>query len=131
MKKKLLALFAVVLVAALLIGGYYAFLAPKAQAGDKRVTVEVVVPGQNITRSFSYSTDQTYVEGLLREHQDELQLEVEETSFGPFITGLLGVQADAAKEFFCIQVEGADTSVGIALLPVEDGKTYSFTLMGF
>ena len=131
MKKKLLAICGVFLAAVLLIAGYNAFLAPNAQEGEKSVTIEVIIGAQGIEESFSYRTNQAYLEGLLAEHQDQLQVKTEDSSFGPFLSGILGIDADASKEFFLIQVDGEDASVGIASLPVEDGKTYSFILTEF
>ena len=121
----------VTVIAALLIMGYNTFLAPKAQQGAKGVLVEVRIDRENITKSFTYHTDQEYVAGLLTEHQDDLKVETESGSFGPFITGMMGVPADSSKEFYSIKVDGADAAVGIASLPVEDGKTYSFVLTDF
>ncbi len=131
LRKKLVALCIVTVIAALLIMGYYTFLAPKAQQGIKEVTVEVQIDRENIAQSFSYRTDREYVAGLLTEHQDDLKVETESGSFGPFITGMMGIQADSAKEFYSVKVDGADASVGIASLLVEDGRTYSFVLTGF
>lgn len=131
LRKKLVTLCIVIVIAVLLIMGYDTFLAPKAQQGVKEVTVEVQIDRENIAQSFIYHTDQEYVAGLLTEHKDDLKVETESGSFGPFITGMMGVQADSAKEFYSIKIDGEDASVGIASLPVEDGRTYSFILTGF
>ncbi len=48
--------------------------------------------------------------------------------YGEFVTGLLGVKADSKKEYFNIKVDGKDATVGVSQLPLEDGKTYTFTL---
>lgn len=128
MKKKIGIVCIVAAAAALLVAGYFLFLAPKAQIGSKAVTIQVVIPAKNVNRSFHYQTKQKYVSDLLKEHQADLQVTTQQSSYGDFVSGMLGITADAKKEFFNIKVNGKDATVGVSQLPVENGKTYTFTM---
>ncbi|WP_164919004.1 MULTISPECIES: DUF4430 domain-containing protein [Acutalibacteraceae] len=129
MKKKIGISAAVLAVCALLFAGYLAFLAPKAQSGQKSVKIEVVVESKNIDRTFEYRTNRSYVADLLEDEKGGLQTEMEDSQYGKFVSGLLGVKADSSKEYFNIKVNGTDAAVGVSRLPLEDGKVYTFTLM--
>jgi hypothetical protein len=128
MKKKIGIFLIVLAAAALLFAGYTAFLAPKAQAGTKTVTVQVVAAEKGVNRSFHYITNSSTLSQLLKENQSELKTETKSSQYGDFVNGLLGVEADASKEYFNIKVDGKDAAVGVSQLPVENGKTYTFTL---
>lgn len=131
MKKKIGLAVGAVVVAALLVVGYFAFLAPKAQEGSKEVKIEVIIESAKIDKDFTYKTDAAFMKDLLEEKKDELQAVTETGSYGLFLTGLMGVEADETKEYYNIKIDGVDATVGISELPVENGKTYTFTLMGF
>ena len=128
MKKKIGTVLIVLAAAALLFAGYTAFLAPKAQGGTKTVTVQVVAANKGINRSFRYITNSSTLAQLLKEKQTELKTETTSSQYGDFVNGLLGVEADASKEYYNIKVDGKDAAVGVSQLPVENGKTYTFTL---
>lgn len=128
MKKKIGLVLIVVAAAALLIVGYFQFLAPKAQTGAKAVTIQVVMKDKGIQKTFQYQTDRKYVAELLKDKQSELNVVMQKGQYGEFVSGILGVTADAKKEFFNIKVDGKDATVGVSQLPIENGKTYTFTL---
>ena len=128
MKKKIGISAAVVAVCALLLFGYFAFLAPKAQSGQKSVKLEVVIASQDIARTFSYKTGRSYVAELLEDERGDLGAELQDSQYGKFVSGMLGVEADPAKEYYNLKVDGVDATVGVSQLPLEDGKTYTFTL---
>ncbi|HEX3017466.1 MAG TPA: DUF4430 domain-containing protein [Caproicibacter sp.] len=128
MKKKIGLVLIVVAAAALLIVGYFQFLAPKAQTGAKTVTIQVVMKDKGIQKTFQYQTDRKYVAELLKDKQSELNVVMQKGQYGEFVSGILGVTADAKKEFFNIKVDGKDATVGVSQLPIENGKTYTFTL---
>lgn len=129
MKKKVGISAAVFTLCALLFIGYLTFLAPEAQSGQKSVKIEVVVASKNIDRTFSYKTSRDYVADLLDDEKNDLHTEMEDSQYGEFVSGMLGVKADPAKEYFNIKVDGTDAAVGVSQLPLEDGKVYTFTLM--
>lgn len=131
LKRKSIIAIGVILLAALLLVGYRTWLAPQAKQGAKAVTVEVTIPRAQIEQSFSYQTDLDYVAQLLEQYKADLQLQTQQSSFGAYITAMLGVPADPNKEFYNIKVNGVDASVGISELPLEHGSTYAFTLLEF
>jgi hypothetical protein len=128
MKKKIGLTLLVLAAAALLTAGYFQFLAPKPQAGTKSVTVQVVISKNNINQTFRFTTSRSTVADLLQDEQGILKTTTENGPYGLYITGMLGVQADSSKEYFNIKVDGKDAAVGVSELPLENGKTYRFTL---
>lgn len=128
MKKKIVLVLAVVAAALLLIAGYFKFLAPKAQVGAKAVTVQIVMKDKGISKTFQYQTNSSYLADLLKEKKDELKPVLQSGQYGEFVSGLLGMTADPKKEFFNIKVNGTDATLGVSQLPLENGKTYTFTL---
>ncbi|WP_416200674.1 MAG: DUF4430 domain-containing protein [Thermocaproicibacter melissae] len=128
MKRKIGLALLVLAAAALLLTGYFHFLAPKPQAGTKSVTVQVVIPKSNINQTFHFTSSRSTVADLLKDEQDALKPATENGPYGLYITGMLGVQADSSKEYFNIKVDGKDATVGVSELPLENGKTYRFTL---
>lgn len=128
MKKKIGLTLLVLAAAALLITGYFKYLVPKTQEGIKSVTVRVVIQKDNIDQTFRYTSNRSTVADLLEDKQADLKTVTENGKYGLFISGMLGVKADPAKEYFNIKVDGKDSTVGVSELPLENGKTYLFTL---
>ena len=128
MKKKIGLTVLVLAVAALLIVGYFQFLTPKAQAGAKSVTVQVVIQKNGINQTFHFTSSRSTVADLLKDKQADLKSVTESGQYGLFVSGMLGVKANPSKEYFNIKVDGKDASVGVSELPLENGKTYLFTL---
>lgn len=128
MKKKIELALLVLAAAVLLAAGYFTFLSPKAQAGVKSVTVQIVIPKQKIQKTFHYTSTRAHVAELLTDQRADLKAETESGQYGLFLTGMAGVHADPQKEYFNVKVNGKDATVGISELPLENGKTYTFTL---
>lgn len=128
MKKKIGLTLLTLMAAALLIAGYFNFLAPKTQEGTKSVTVQVVIQKNGINQTFHFTSNRSTVADLLKDEQPALKTVTESGQYGLFVSGLLGVKADSAKEYFNIKVDGKDATAGVSELPLENGKTYLFTL---
>lgn len=128
MKKKIGIAAAVIIVLACLTGAYFAFLAPKAQPGEKWVVVQVIAEKQSVHRTFSYKTKRAFLSELLEDEKQDLKPEFKNGQYGKFVTGMLGIKADASREFYHIKVDGTDAVTGVSSLPLENGKTYTFTL---
>lgn len=128
MKKKIGLSLLVVAAAALLIAGYALFGAPKAAAGAKTVTVQVVAEERGVRKTFTFHTSRSYVAELLEDQKSGLQAEMQDGKYGKFVSGLLGVKANSKAEYFNVKVDGKDAAVGVSQLPLENGKTYTFTL---
>ncbi len=129
LKKRIAALIAAA-AAVLLLFGAYRFLvrAPEARRGEKAVTVRVIAEKRGVDRSFSYKTERAYLSELLEDEKQDLKPEMKDGQYGKFVTGMLGVEADSSKEFFCLKVDGKDAAKGVSGLPLENGKTYTLTL---
>lgn len=130
MNKKITAVLVVLLLA---VGGFaiYNLLSPKGEEGSKEVTINILVESENIDFSETFKSDELYLEGLLNEYSDELQVITEETQYGPMLMGLKGYTADISKEFFSIKINGEDAMVGIKEIPVNDQDEYTFEVTGF
>ncbi|MGI6538969.1 MAG: DUF4430 domain-containing protein [Caldicoprobacterales bacterium] len=129
MKKKILAIVAVVVVFALLYAGYQAFLAPKGTEGSKEVTIKIIVEPEEINETFTYKTDHEFLTDLLKEKQDELGAMLESSEYGTMVAGMMNYKADQNKnEFFLFQVNGEDSMVGTDDTPIQDGDVYTFIL---
>ena len=126
MQKKIIAALLVVLVGVLSFWGYNAFLAPSATEGIKNVQVIVTIHDQ--VESFNFETDGEFLVDLLK-NEEKLQVELEESSFGPMLMGLLGYTADAdAQEFFHISINGEAAMYGVGDIPLVDGDEYHFEI---
>lgn len=131
MNKKIIVIGLVVLLAAAALFGYSKFFGPDTQKGAKEVTVEIVVEGQSIDKSYTFNTDTELLLDLLTEVKDEIKFESLDSSFGPMVVGLEGYTADAASEYFHIIINGEDAMVGVKDIPVVDGDVFRFEIRNF
>lgn len=120
--KLILAVVALVVVVAALIGVYLA-ARPQTTQGAKTFTVEVV-HGDGSTKTFTYHTDEEYVGTVL---QDEGLLKGEMGQFGLYIHEVDGERAvfeeNGAYWAFYVGEEYGNT--GVDMTPVNDGDTFS------
>lgn len=129
MKKKIIAILAVIIVFALLYVGYQTFLAPKGTEGSKGVTIQIIVEKEEIDETFTFKTDHEFLTDLLKEKEEELGAVMESSDFGTMIKGMMDYEADESKnEFFLIQINGEDAMVGTDDTPIQDGDSYNFIL---
>lgn len=123
-KKTLLAVAALAVAAALMLGLWY-FTRPETQAGDKTVVVEVVHAGGN-SREFTCQTDEEYLGPLLLE---EKLAEGEQGAYGLFITTVDGETAqDSLRQWWCITKEGERVDTGVDTTPIADGDHFELTM---
>lgn len=123
-KKTLLAVAALAVTAALMLGLWY-FTRPETQAGDKTVVVEVVHAGGN-SREFSCQTNEEYLGALLLE---EKLAEGEEGAYGLFITTVDGETAqDSLRQWWCITKGGERVDTGADATPIADGDHFELTM---
>ena len=122
-KKTWLAVGAVVLAAALMVGAWFAF-GPQATAGEKDIIV-VVKYADGTTERHEVSTDAEY----LREAAGEvLTLEGEMGPYGFTLYSVNGVVADFSKDssYWAVYVDGEYGQYGLDAQPVADGVEYTF-----
>lgn len=122
-KKTILLVVALVLVAALLVGVWFA-TREKSQDGLKNITVQIKY--DDVDKSVDVRTAEEYLAGALL----ETGLVTEYTNEGYFyITGVDGRTADNDKqEWWGISQDGEDTPVGAAEVVLHDGDHYELTL---
>ena len=128
MKKKIITIIAVLLVAALAFTAYWFFLGPRGTAGDKQITIRVIVENEDIDKTFTYDTDLEFLGELVKEKQEDLGATLNNMG-GSFVEGMMDYVADSTNnEFFSIKINTMDAMVGIDEIPLNDGETYTFEL---
>ena len=129
MKKKLLLIAVLVLVAGLMFFAYNRFLAPQGVEGAKEVSLEIAIEDQDIEDIYTYNTDHEFLYDLLKEYEDELGISFEEFSYGTMLTGLMNYLAQQDnQEFFHIGVNGEGAEYGIKELVLNDGDQFKIEL---
>ncbi|MFW6036064.1 MAG: DUF4430 domain-containing protein [Halothermotrichaceae bacterium] len=128
-KNKILIIMLVVIIAGLGLFAYQRYLAPQSVAGQKTVTLEVIIDNQDINKAMDYNTDHEFLYELLKENEKELGVSFKESDFGAMLVGLMDYTADTGEnEFFNISVNGKDAEVGVEELPIKDGDIYKIEL---
>lgn len=126
-KKMWIALGAVLLVIAILVGVYVA-TAPKAQEGSKTITVEVV-HGDKTSKTFTYKTDEQYLGAVLTA---EGLVEGENTQYGLYIQKVDGESASDADKTYWALYEGENmAATGADAVIVTDGGVYKLALESY
>ncbi|MGB4373416.1 MAG: DUF4430 domain-containing protein [Halanaerobiales bacterium] len=129
-KKKILLIVLVIVLAGALLFVYNKFFLPEGVAGEKEVSIRIIIEEEQVDRLFTYKTDHEFLYELLKEKEEELGASFEEFSFGVMLKGLMGYEAEQARnEFFHISINGEDAMEGIQQIPIKDGDTYTFHLM--
>lgn len=120
-KKILLAVIALVVVAAVMVGVYFA-TRPEPVDGQKTITV-TVVHKDGTSKDFTYKTQEEYLGPVL---QSEGLVEGEMSEYGLFITAVDGETADYNADqswwMLCVGEESATT--GADAVVIEDGGLY-------
>lgn len=95
-------------------------------AGVKEITVQVIIPEEEI-QEFVITTEAE----TLREALEEKQLIKGETgTYGFFITEVNGRKADESKqEWWCITKDGEEVFTGVDMIKIQDKDKYELTLM--
>lgn len=119
-KKMWIALGAVLLVIAILVGVYFA-TSPKAQEGSKTITVEVV-HADGSKKEFTYHTDELYLDKVLVAEG----LIAEDNIVDGMFTTVDGETASWEQDqvYWAFYVGEEYASKGICETPVEDGNIY-------
>lgn len=124
--KKLIAIVAVILVAAIAVGiGLYAKSKPQTDEGnEKTITFSVVADGE--TKDFTIKTKAEFLSGALNEQK---LIEGNEGAYGLFVTAVNGIEADSAKEeWWCFTKGGETLMTGVDTTPIADGEKFEATL---
>ena len=124
-KKKILILAGVVVViAAVMLGAWFAF-GPKGEAGGKEIGLTVVY-ADGTSDEMTISTSQEFLRGAL---EDESLIAGEESEYGMYVTTVNGVTADEGnQEWWCFTQDGETLMTGVDSTPIADGDHFEATL---
>ena len=123
-KKIWLAVAALVVVVAVLLGVYFV-TRPAPQQGGKTIAVQVVLlDGES--SDYTIQTDEEYLRGALESID---LIEGSESEYGLFVTTVNGVTVDDSKQqWWCFTQDGEMLMTGVDTTPIADGDHFEITL---
>lgn len=122
-KKVILAAAALVLVAALMFGAWFA-MRPETQEGNKDLTIKVIHKDKS-EKVFEVSTDEEYLGPVLVAKEI---VEDNQSTWGLYILTADGETVNEAnQEWWCITKSGEALMTGADETPVADGDTFELT----
>ncbi len=97
------------------------------------VQLEVNINGTQSVANPSIIKDELLIETLKRYNSESstFKLEYTQYDFGAFVTSLYGTTADSNTEFFSLQINGTESSVGVSDYKVQPGDKITFVLTKF
>ena len=125
MKKKqiLLAVAALVVLAAAMVGVYLAF-GPQAPAGEKTITLQVV-PDES-AEAVTIRPREEFLRGAL---EQEGMVEGQESATGLYVQTVNGITADESRQqWWCFTKAGETLMTGVDSTPIADGDAFEITL---
>lgn len=122
--KKIAIAVVILAVVAVIFGAIYMKFAPKASAGAKTITVEVI-DDKEASTTYTVNTDAEYLRQVLEETEG-LTVEGEESEYGLVVNTVNGVTADYNVDgsYWAFYVDDAYCNYGVDEQPVEDGQAY-------
>ena len=124
-KKVWWAVLGLIIVVAALVGVYLVF-GPKGTAGEKTITVDVVLLDGSDTQT-TITTDAEFLRGAL---EQENMIEGTESDYGLYVTTVNGVTADESKEQWWSFTKGGEfLETGVDSTPIADGDAFEITLV--
>lgn len=122
--KKIAIAVAIVAVIAAIFGAIYMQFSPKASAGAKEITVEVV-DDKAESKLYNVNTDAEYLRQVLEETEG-LTVEGTESEYGLMVETVNGLTADFNTNgaYWAFYVDGDYCNYGVDEQPVEDGQAY-------
>ena len=127
-KKRIVALVAIVVVIALMLGVYLA-TRPETQQGSKAITIQVVHK-DGTEKTFTYRTDEEYLDkvliakGLMEGHEDQYGLVIDK------VDGEAAIW-ETDKAYWSLYIGEEYATTGISSTPVYDGTTYKLVYETF
>ena len=126
-KSKKVSIISLIILVLLVAGSYtaYRFLAPKAMAGDKTITISIDhLQGED--KTLTIKTDADYLRGAL---EQEGLVEGTDSDFGLYITAIDGETADESEQqWWGYTKSGEYVETGADQTVIEDGDSFEFTL---
>lgn len=125
-KRTVIALGALICVAAVFVGAYFATRGAVSE-GSKTLTIEIV-HGDGQTKEFTIRTDAEYLGQALMENE-KLGVIGEDGPYGLYIKEVDGEKAsDADQTFWSVSLSGESLMVGADQQPIADGEHYELVL---
>lgn len=126
MKKKLFALFGLVVVIGL-FAGISIYFQQSGNENLKKVNIEVISKRDNYQETKEVKTDKEFLgEALVDE---KIVTNYEDGQYGMYIRGVENMNDDEANQYWwCILVDGKSAPTGAESLVLEDGATYTLEL---
>ena len=122
-KKIILAAGALVLVAALMLGAWFA-MRPETQEGGKDLTIKVIHKDKS-EKVFEVSTDEEYLGPVLVAKEIVVD---NQSAYGLYILTADGETVNEAnQEWWCVTKGGESLMTGADETPVADGDTFELT----
>lgn len=123
--KYTLATIILLAIVALFVNVYNKNIEP-SQEGDKKITIQVIVPEEEL-KEYSIFTDATTLREALEE-EDLIKGEGEGVGF--YITEVDGREADSSnQEWWSITKDGEFSELGVGSINIQDKDKYELTLM--
>ena len=123
--KKILSIFAIILLAFVLIS-----CGKSASAGTVEIKIYNLEAEEIFDEKVKFSEEDT-LEDLLKEHK-KINMKGETLSYGFYITDLAGVSSKNYENcFWNVKVNGEDSMVGISMIKLVDGDVLEFHLISF
>lgn len=125
--KLLLAIIAILLIFAILLGVYFGVTAKTK--GKKSITLQIEIEG-NI-QEFKTKTEGLVVLDVLKELQDRKKLTFsgDDSGYGLYLTEINGRVADeSSHEFYSLYINGDFASFGVSEQPINDGDVIKISL---
>jgi len=122
-KKAILAAGALVLIAALMFGAWFA-MRPETQEGSKDLTIKVIHKDKS-EKVFEVSTDEEYLGPVLVAKEIVVD---NQSAYGLYILTADGETVNESnQEWWCITMGGESLMTGADETPVADGDTFELT----
>ena len=126
-KKSKIILISVFVAIVVILAGVAAYLnfRPTTQGG-KNFQIEIVSDRDSFSEVKECNSDAEYLGEFLRTYED---CEYEESEYGIYITGFAGMEQDLDNQYWwCVSVNGENSTLGADEIPLQEGEKYTFTL---
>ena len=120
-------LLGALLLVLLTVFGVVGFMmAQKPTEGEKSFEIEIISERDSFKEVIQCDSDDGFLGEYLRE-QDFV--DYEDSTYGIYIHGFYGMMDDVDNQYWwCVTVNGEDSTVGVEDIPLEDDTKYTFTL---
>lgn len=124
-KKVIIAVVAIIVLLALLVSVY--FIATAKKAGDKEVTLEIVIDKK--TESYSVRVEGGYVIDVLNKLQQKKKITFssESGAYGEFLTAVNGKVA-GEREYYALYINNEYAAFGISTQTISEGDVIKIAL---